>query len=222
MATRNSRRRGGGRSGGTAEGQVALVYKKDMRGGPLYSIKLEDDDNWYRCNKTHPDVEAGEYITFKYKDERGQKVVDLDSIEVLEEAAEEKPKRGRGNGKSKSGGNSYGGSQSGTPNLKDMRITLLSARNSAIEVVKMALEHNALVLPAKTKVGERHTALIGIIDNLTREYFFETLALTDEDYREAVEYIENGSEYESEDYYEDEYEEEEYEEGEEEYEEGDD
>lgn len=168
-----------------AKGQVGLIYSNKVRGTTLYSIKLEDDDTWYRTQRDNPEdagIEKGDYVTFEYTVKKNQSIVDMDTLKKVEAP--------RSRGGNKSGGSASSGSVSDSGvSLRELRTGLGFGREQAIKVTQMLLEHNALVLPSKTKVAERHDAVLGFIDNLSRQYFNEGFALTEADYEAALEYV---------------------------------
>jgi len=199
--------------GGSAEGEVAVVYNN--RG--LYSVKLEEDDTWYRLGREDISetlgVEKGDIIAFEWYTERNQSVVDIDTIEILEkgdgEEEEAPPRRGR---KASGGGKRRNSTSTRKPTgrkadsapakkdeqdpndpnswaRKDLRITMMAARNAAVETMKLLLEHDAIKLPAKTKVAERHEVVLGVLDNLTAQFYMDALATQYEDYEKSLDYI---------------------------------
>lgn len=206
------------------EGEVGIVYEKKMDGYSLFSLKLEDDDTWYRLGNydLRDEVNQGDYITFEYDVKRGQCTVDVGTVEVIEAAEEETYEEAASSATPTSGSNS----KEATFGRKDLRISMQAARNAAVNVTALLLEHGALKLPAKTKVGLRNEAILEFINNLTEEYYMRTIAVDMDDFDIAAELRESGegyvpvdSVYEEEEYFEDEVEEPEYEE--EEYEDGD-
>lgn len=165
-------------------GQVGLVFEKKLGNNVLYSIKLENDDNWYRTGKIKPEgIQKDDFVEFTYDIQRGQKAVNLSSLKKITP-----PRLDSG---SATNGQTSGGGVIGTDGitLKDLRISIGYAREQAIKVTDMLLSNEALVLPsAKTKVAERNTAVLGFIDNLTRQYFAEGVAISVADYEQAMEF----------------------------------
>lgn len=172
-------------------GQIGVINPKKLNEGTpravtLYSLKLENDDRWFRLGKESLEgvVSRGDYVEFEFEVKKNQNVVDTSTVKKLDP-----PKA------SSSGGTSGNTSAGGNPDdpgswaRKDLRVTMLSARNSAIEVTKILLEQNALVLPAKTQVAKRHEVILGFLDNLTAQYYMDALATQYEDYEKALEYV---------------------------------
>lgn len=168
----------------TVTGQVGLVYEKKVGRNTLYSIKLENDDNWYRTGKVKPDgIDKDDFVEFEYEEKKGQKVVDLDTLKKVD------PPRVSGSSASSGSGDNGGVVGTAGITLKDLRISIGYAREQAIKVTEMLLEHGALELPPKTKVADRHTAILGFITNLSREYFAEGVAINEDDYERALDYV---------------------------------
>lgn len=172
-------------------GQIAVINPKKLNEGTsrevtLYSLKLENNDLWFRLGKENLEgvVAKGDYAEFEYEYVKGQNKVIIESVKKLDPPSSAP----RGN----SGSKSNSTTDQNDPNSwarKDLRITMMAARNSAVEVTKILLENGALVLPAKTQVAKRHEVILGFVDNLTAQYYMDALATQYEDYEKALDYV---------------------------------
>ena len=71
-------------------GVIDKVSEKGWKNKTLYSFVV--DDVWYRTGEADPTEFEKAKVTFVFKKDRnGNKVVDVDDIEVVEEAPEDKP-----------------------------------------------------------------------------------------------------------------------------------
>ena len=85
-----------------------------------------------------------------------------------------------GGSRSKGKGSDKGGKQETDWEMKDKKIGLLAMRNSAIEVVKIAVEAGALKLG--TKQGEKYDILLGLVDDLTVRFHEQEQAYCESEY----------------------------------------
>ena len=135
-------------------GQVRAVTDRDFQSVKLWSFQLEGSDRFYRTQKVRPDVEVGDWITFREKNG----IVMTDSIEkttgtsavvtavetsVTEPATSASSDVGR-------------------------RIRFQTARADATRLVVAALEHDQLPHPTNVAKGKRLDLLLGYIDEVTK------------------------------------------------------
>lgn len=159
----------------TKTGIVTYVNENDWQGTMLYSFRLRDDDAYYSCGETHPDVNENDEIEFDFTRKGKRLNVDVDSIEVLDQAEPvAKPKKSSGDSRGRKTaprGNSKGGSSStAAPKtdwvLKDGQIRYAGALNTAIAYVQ--------VLASQEKLPVKKSAKAESYADLMREFIFRT------------------------------------------------
>lgn len=155
------------------QGVVGKVFEKRFGNKTLYSIKLDDNDTWFRCGETKPAVEEGSTIAFTFKEVKGNAMVDHGSISVVAESAPAPaPKSG---GKK---GNSYTSSRdqywedkavSDIENAK--KLSYIAAVNTAVAIVSKAVEIDAVKLGAAGKKFDNFKqAIFETADELVYNY----------------------------------------------------
>lgn len=125
------------------------------RGNLAYSLKVNGE--WYGHGFTKPGCAEGDNVTFNWQQKGNFKNVDENSLKVVAvEAAQAGAPPANG----------------GYNNNKQLAIQYQSSRNSALQLIEMALQHDALPLPAKK--GERLDAIAAAVDAWTAEYHMAT------------------------------------------------
>lgn len=142
-------------------GVVFKVYPKEFpakngkKATTWYSIKLDGDDVYYRCQANKPDVDAGDYIELEHEgvseDGKSAPVV-KGSVKKIEQP------------KTPSGGFAPAG--------RDINIHYQSARKDALEFVSLLVKAGAVKLPVKE--SGKLEALEALVDGYTAQYFADT------------------------------------------------
>lgn len=147
----------------------------------LYSFTIEGERGWFRTGTTRPPVTRGSAVRFVVDTRKGN--VDLDSIEEVEETEVTRAPKAAGNYTrnsskfpKKTSGASGGGTRDDYWKEKDRyykevevpRITLSACQSRAIDVVKMALENDALNLG--TTKNKRMDNLLAAVDEVTERF----------------------------------------------------
>lgn len=138
-----------------AQGVVEVVFKNNAG---FYNIKLQDGD-WYGYGKNKPDFDKGNQIEFEYVENGKFKNIEAKTVTVAKPTVTVAPST------SGSGGTDW--------DSKDKRIQWMSSRNTALEIIKLGFEQGALKLP--TKANEKFDALMGIVDEVTENLFWDTM-----------------------------------------------
>jgi len=147
-----------------AQGLVEVVSAKtETNAGkrlrsPLYSVKLDTGD-WFGCGFDNPNVTKGDNITFNFKE--GQYGKEMDVNTVVKAAA--------GAGSSGSSAGSPAPTISG--DQRQASIVYQSSRKDAIALLTVAAERELVKLPKNGGFD----ALLGMVDDLTREYALKAI-----------------------------------------------
>ena len=153
---------------GNITGKVRFLNEKNFNGKLLYSIKLADDESFYSCGTTRPNVAQGDMISFDAKETpNGRMQVDVRSIKV-NRAKQEVVTPGMGR-------DAYWDKKAQDDRSRQATIEYQAARNSAIAAAGVILNAGALKLPAKD--ADKYGVVIGLINDLTMKYFEETKTL---------------------------------------------
>ena len=156
----------------TAQGIVFRVFEKEFNGKMLYTLKFDGDDNYYRLGEKRyaGTIESGYEVKVAFETKGANNLVR--KVKLIAKGEPVEPKS-PGGGKSRPGGGSKG--SGGTDwAAKDQNIQYQSARNAAIEMVKMLLEQNGLEFPkgvTKTNVKGRGEIIDGMVDVYTAKFF---------------------------------------------------
>lgn len=224
---------------------VAFVEKVNSKSGTgrngkpytLYSMKLSDKEGnelpgWYQCGFSAPPCKEGDYV----KLEATPKGNNFDVVDGTIKVSKNPPAKPAKKGNSGPGGG--GGRAAPAPKTSDLfgeiggynteddirRMSYSAAREAAIKVTEMLLEHDGLKLvKADSKAGaaSRFEVITETVDKLTVEYFYDAasgrkletvadsgkvdtsaddeLPETEEDFEEEPEFVENLDEFEDDD-----------------------
>ncbi len=121
----------------------------------VYSMKVEGE--WYDCKFTTPKCSKGDNIEFYYRDTQYGREASLDTITVL---------------KTQSSNDTVVAPTGKTPfynNNVQESIMRQSSRKDAIEIVQLALEQGAIVLPAKK--ADKLEALLEYVQVISSKLF---------------------------------------------------
>lgn len=143
----------------TMTGVVEKIFEK----GGRYSFVI--DEKWYSTYRTKPSCNEGDTISFEYVVKGNFQNADPATIEVVSATAPAKV-------------------ESSGANRQDT-ISYQAARKDALVFAQMAVEVGAIKLP--TKQDEKYDALMGIVLELTDEFFEGTATLGQNTINAAVE-----------------------------------
>ena len=135
-------------------GQVRDVTSRDFQSVKLWSFQLEGSDRFYRTQKVRPDVEVGDWITFREKNG----IVMTDTIEKTTDTSA---------GATVVGPSETAPAISATSDV-GRRIRFQTARADATRLVVAALEHDQLPHPSNVAKGKRLDLLLGYVDEVTK------------------------------------------------------
>ena len=135
-------------------GQVRDVTSRDFQSVKLWSFQLEGSDRFYRTQKVRPDVEVGDWITFREKNgivmtDTIEKTTDTSAGATVVEPSETAP-------------------AISAPSDVGRRIRFQTARADATRLVVAALEHDQLPHPTNVAKGKRLDLLLGYVDEVTK------------------------------------------------------
>jgi len=138
----------------TVTGKVEAISAKPRGNGTAYGIKMSDG-NWYGHGFTAPVFAKGDSISFSWDANGAFKNIDIST--VTKEQQQQAPVQ------------SSGGKSSGGYNDTQISIQYQSSRKDAIEVIGVALAHDALPLP--TKKSDRYDAIVAAVNDLTGVFY---------------------------------------------------
>lgn len=142
-----------------AEGVVYKVFERPGKFGTMYSIKLNDDANYYGTGKARPPVKEGQKIQFSAaQNARGYWDADVNSIKVVEATVSAAP-----SARSVAGKDDYWNRKEERDLVENARRHEGASRNTAIEFVKFLVEQEALPVPAKK--AEKADALLEYVEH---------------------------------------------------------
>lgn len=147
-----------------ASGLVGVVKERPGKYGPMYSIKLENDDTWYGCKGNKPDCKEGDTVAFNFSvNSRGYSDADVGSLELLE-SGPDAPQAAAPDVQAPTAGRvSF--------DKKQAVIVYQSSRKDALDLIRLAAEQELLDLPKKGTVADKFNALRIFIDEATADYY---------------------------------------------------
>lgn len=140
----------------TVSGTVQRVTSKAVgaRGSLAYSLNVDGD--WYGHGFEKPSCNDGDSVTFDFQQKGAYKNIVPGSLKVVaNQAPQAQAPAGKGG---------YSNTQ--------LAIQYQASRNSALQLIELALQHDALPLP--TKKGDRLSAIAAAVDAWTAEYHLAT------------------------------------------------
>lgn len=147
------------------EGVVRSTLERSYRGKKLYSFFLADVDGLFKLGEKRPTFKEGAYVKFQTNDKL-EVIGDIEatSREPVTSQAQPVAKAAQAERVEKAS-TAYEDKEA----KRQKSIHYQSARNSAIEVIRLAFEQGAIALPSKKGAG--YDALLGFVDHLTNRYF---------------------------------------------------
>lgn len=137
----------------TVQGVVERINKND---NGFYGVLMADE--WYGAGKYKPKFDEGDEVSFEYSMNGKYRNMEFKTVTLLE--------KGKGSNETSAAGVGSGGGGAKTNwDLKDKRITYLASRKDAIEITRLAIDKDALPLPAKKEA--RLEVIIAFVDETT-------------------------------------------------------
>lgn len=138
------------------KGTVSFVGSKDFNDQKYWSFQLEESDTYIRTGTRRPYCKVGDLVEFKTREHRGATYVD-GNVEVLEWGSKRKgnSSQGRNSGRASSrrvgsgSRDNYWEKKAEKDEETGRRVTWAGSMNTAIDLVRLMLENNALKLPTK-------------------------------------------------------------------------
>lgn len=154
----------------TVKGIVEFLGSKN---GKTWNIKLSDG-KWYGHGFKKPAFSKGDVIEFSFTESGAFLNIEIASVKVhakpqapvVAQAAVPNGDAAPAPATGKSGGAYW--------DAKDQRITFLACRNTAVEIVSLALQHDALALG--TKKADKLDTLVAYVDEVARQLYAATMA----------------------------------------------
>lgn len=165
------------------KGVVSKTSAKDWAGRngtvTLYSFQLEGARNWYRCGSQKPPFVEGDSIEFQYvENDKGDRTLQEGSVTKL---ASVPAARAPAVVKSASKQENWDARAAYWDNKErrdievvEPRITLSASRTAAIQVIGLALQHDAIVFGNAAK-GARLGIILDAIDEVTSRYYDQSM-----------------------------------------------
>lgn len=160
-----------------AKGVVSNTSAKDWNGKngtvTLYSFQIEGSRDWYRCGTTKPPFNKGDMIEFEYTSSNGANTLVDGSVTKSEAAPAQRapaPKTGKVQENWDARAAYWDAKEKRELEVVEPRITLTAARTAAIQVVGLALQHDAIVFGNANK-GARLGIILDSIDEVTARFF---------------------------------------------------
>lgn len=170
---------------------VQGVVQQISRRGNATNIRV--NDQWFGCGFNGVPCAEGDTVSFTVTQNGKYVNANMDAFQVVQQnqgvpnngqqntqvqgnnqgyagggARNSGPRRGSGGGSSPS----RGGYRKDLTDPVQVSITQQSARNAAIELVKVALQHDACPLPAKK--ADKFDALLDLVDTVAERYYLQT------------------------------------------------
>lgn len=156
--------------GTQTQGQVKRVIARKAGSGTAYSIQLSDN-MYYGNGFKSPDCSEGDTVQFEYYNNKaGYTQIAEGTLKVVEGAPVAAP-QGQAQAAPAAGGQSKTGywDEKEKRDLKTQRaIQYQASRNAALEVAKMALEHDCLSLGQKK--ADKLDILMAFVDETTDRF----------------------------------------------------
>ena len=165
------------------QGTVEQVFSRAAGRGTAYNIKV--NGQYYGCGFQPPSCSEGDNVSFEIEQNAKGYWNVSGPIQVTGKAAPPQPNQGnQGQQKPQTGGNSrdqYWQEKEQRDIANQKIIQYQASRNAAIEVVKSALENDALSLGQK-KQGKLDV-LLAVIDEVTDRFDKDSIDMRDYGYR---------------------------------------
>lgn len=150
-----------------ASGVVGVVGERAGKFGPMYSIKLENDEAWYGTKSKKPQCSVGDTVEFNFHvNARGYPDADLESLTTIEAGPDDPIP------------SSVPGGDVATPtegrkafDRKQAVIVYQSSRKDAIQFLKLAMDAGVIDLPAKGTKADKFQALRIFQEELSADYW---------------------------------------------------
>ena len=173
----------------TVTGTVTRTNSREFNGrkGPftMYSFQTDQDDDWIGCGTKQPPFNEGDNITFAWEfNNKGYKTLVDGSVVKLQQAAA--PSAGKPAGGRVSRDDYWRNKEARDIEIVEPRITLSASRTAAIQVIGLALQHDAIVFGNAAK-GAKLGIILDAIDEVTGRYYQQSMGDIIEDMADAAE-----------------------------------
>lgn len=159
-------------------GVVQYVNEKDTRVGKTYNIRLDGDEVYYGCYKSHPGVVVGQYVTFECsKNGAGFTNIDMKKGIKVEEATAAPVETATTSDVPPAAPSGNAAAALKKAANKELKLTWQAARNTAAAVMGVAATADALDLGAK-KAG-KFDALLIQFNELTLDMYNDAVKLAE-------------------------------------------
>lgn len=171
----------------SVKGTVSNTYEKEWAGqdGPviLHSFQLQGDKRYFRTG-TSKVVSRGEAVAFDVEGNNNLREGSLTKMENSTQAAPAPRAAWNGGGKPKATENFEARQQYWTNKeardieVVEPRITWSSARTAAIEVIGLALQHDALAFGNASK-GAKLGMILDFVDEVAARFYHQSMSAAD-------------------------------------------
>jgi hypothetical protein len=170
----------------TIKGTVSRVYEKDWDGVVLHSFQLQGDKRYFRTG-TSRIVGQGESVSFDIEGNNNVLESSLSKLEAQVQQApapqqyQQRPQWGGGGAAKKGPTENFEARQQYWTNKEardievvEPRITWSSARTAAVEVIGLALQHDALAFGNASK-GAKLGMILDYIDEVSARFYNQSM-----------------------------------------------
>ena len=137
----------------TMQGTVKWVGSKTIRNSQLWSFSLNESQDFFRTGFDQPSIARGDAIMFDYEVNQYGNQVKAKAIRVID-APKAVAQTGAGAGRPDVGKDQYWKNKEDKDVIKDAAIQFLSCTNTAVSVLKLALDAGVLNLGSGTKTSK--------------------------------------------------------------------
>lgn len=163
------------------KGVVSNTSAKDWPGRngtvTLYSFQIEGDRTWYRCGTDKPPFSMGDSISFDYESDGKNNTLVPGSVTKMAATAATRapaPKAGKTQENWDARAAYWDAKEKRDIEVIEPRIALASSRSAAIEVVGLALAHDAIVFGNAAK-GARLQIILAAVDEVTGRFYAQSM-----------------------------------------------
>lgn len=164
------------------KGVVSNTSAKDWKGRngnvTLYSFQIEGDKGWYRCGTDKPAFSMGDSISFEYEEQNGNRTLVAGSVTKVAAAPATRAPAVKTSGKVQENWDArakyWDDKEKRDIEVVEPRITLSASRTAAIQVIGLALAHEAIVFGNASK-GARLGIILDAIDEVTARYYDQSM-----------------------------------------------
>ena len=142
----------------TMQGTVKWVGSKTIRNSQLWSFSLNESPDFFRTGFDQPSISRGDAVEFEYEVNQYGNQVKSKAIRVVA-APKVTAQTNSGPGRPDVGKDQYWKNKEDKDVIKDAAIQFLSCTNTAVSILKLALDAGVLNLGSGAKAGKLDTLL---------------------------------------------------------------